>query len=95
MGGFCDNRFDAAVSVHALHEIENPRAALREIHRVLRPDGILMVADFTDGETRWDEDYFTPGEVETMLRQIAFDAVCVEQVPGEPFMFATARKQCR
>jgi len=52
MEAFPDSRFDAVVSVHAFHEIANPHAALSEIKRVLKKDGVLLIADFTEGETR-------------------------------------------
>ena len=87
-----DGCFDAAVSVHALHEIADPDAALRELLRVLKPGGTLLIADFTEGETRWDEDYFTVVEAEAMVRAAGFGQVSADKVPGEHFMFVTARK---
>jgi len=92
MESFSDSRFDAVVSVHALHEIANADAALCEIRRVLKEGGLLLIADFAKGETRWDEDYFTPGQMRTMLKRAGFNDVHVEKVPGEHFMFATATK---
>jgi len=87
-----DERFDAVVSTHALHEIADPEAALHEMRRVLKTTGTLLIADFTEGETRWHEDYFTTDAVDAMLHEAGFKDVEVEQVPGEHFMFATARK---
>ena len=92
MDDWRDGHFDAAVSVHALHEIADPDAALREVRRVLKRGGTLLVADFTEGETRWEEDYFTPAQAGRMVRQAGFTNVTVEKVPGEHFMFITARK---
>jgi len=92
MEAFSDSRFDAVVSVHALHEIANPDAALCEMRRVLKEGGLLLIADFAKGETRWNEDYFTPGQMRTMLKKAGFNDVHVEKVPGEHFMFATATK---
>jgi len=92
MERLADERFDAVVSTHALHEIADPQAALHEMRRVLKAAGVLLIADFTEGETRWDERYFTTGDVDAMLREAGFDDVDVEQVTGEHFMFATARK---
>lgn len=90
MTELADDRFDAVVSTHALHEIDDPHAALREIRRVLKDAGTLLIADFTRGETRWNERYFTVAEVDDMLREAGFTRIDVEKVPGEPFMFATA-----
>ena len=36
---------DGAVARLALHHLENPRRALAEVHRVLRPGGVLAVLD--------------------------------------------------
>lgn len=92
MDGFSDARFDAVVSVHALHEIADPNAALQETNRVLKPGGVLLVADFTAGETRWNETYFTPAQVRAMLKKAGFIHIQVEKVAGEHFMFASATK---
>jgi SAM-dependent methyltransferase len=41
--------FDAAVSVYSLHELGAPMACLREVRRLLRPGGKLLVVDFPRG----------------------------------------------
>lgn len=92
MDCFEDGYFDAAVSVHALHEISDPHAALREIGRVLRDGGILLIADFESGEKRWHETYFTSAQVRDMLTTAGFGNVKARKVRGEHFIFATAVK---
>lgn len=92
MDEFEDGHFDAVVSTHALHEIADPGAALCEMRRVLKEGGALLIADFTKGETRWKERYFTPGQLRAMLQQAGFTHIQVERVPDEHFMFATASK---
>jgi len=92
MDEFADGHFDAVVSAHALHEIADPQAALREMRRVLKEGGTLFIADFTRGETRWDERYFTPAEARAMLDEAGFARISVRKVPGEHFMFAVASK---
>jgi ubiquinone/menaquinone biosynthesis C-methylase UbiE len=92
MDEFEDGHFDAVVSAHALHEIADPDAALREMRRVLKEGGTLLIADFTQGESRWKERYFTPAQAQAMLQEAGFAEIEVEKVPGEHFMFAVARK---
>lgn len=89
---FRDSHFDAVVCVHALHEIADPGSALDEIKRVLKSGGTVLIADFTKGETRWPERYYTPAEVRNMLTEAGFQQVQVRKVRDEHFMFATASK---
>lgn len=42
---FPDNTFDIAYAANLLHHLPEPRAALREIHRVLKPGGKLCFWD--------------------------------------------------
>lgn len=43
---FADNTFHAVTFANAVHEIENPRAVIDEIARVLTGDGKLLVVEF-------------------------------------------------
>ncbi len=40
-----DDSFDCVVSTNMLHIVENPVKQLDEIERVLKPDGIMFIAD--------------------------------------------------
>ena len=58
---FADNSFDVVISFHVLEHIPDDRAALREIHRVLKPNGRLVLClPETDGPT----DNYDPGTPE-------------------------------
>ncbi len=92
MDAFPDERFDAVVTAHAFHELSDPQIALSEIRRVLKPGGTLFIADFTKGETRWDEHYYAPEEVEAMLERGGFTQVEVEKVPDAHFLFAIGKR---
>lgn len=58
---FADGRFDAVVSSNAFHFWIDPAAALREIRRVLRPAGRLVVTD-------WCHDYLACRVCDSLLR---------------------------
>lgn len=45
---YADHSFDAVVICNALHIIPEPEKALREIERVLRPNGILIAPNFVE-----------------------------------------------
>jgi SAM-dependent methyltransferase len=44
-----DGSFEAVTSVNLLHETEDPKVVLAESYRVLKPGGILVMADFRRG----------------------------------------------
>ena len=44
--GLANESVDLVVSNHLLHEVSNPEAVLREMHRVLRPNGWAIITDF-------------------------------------------------
>lgn len=43
---FQDNHFDVVILAYTLHHIAEPLAALKEIHRVLRGGGTIIVSEF-------------------------------------------------
>ncbi|MCR4407325.1 MAG: class I SAM-dependent methyltransferase [Anaerolineae bacterium] len=49
---FADNVFDAVTCVEALEFLANPRGALQEMARVLRPGGVLLVTNRVNWEAR-------------------------------------------
>ena len=42
---FADGAFDGAVTRLALHHFVDPTVVLKEVQRVLRPGGVLVIAD--------------------------------------------------
>ena len=42
---FRSGAFDAAVAMHVLHHLPSPRSALHELIRVVRPGGLLIIAE--------------------------------------------------
>ena len=80
-----DGTVDAAISVYALHEMEDPVVMLEEARRVLRSGGKLLVVDFPRhslAQRLWNEHYYSRAEINDLLRQAGFarvSAVLVER----------------
>jgi ubiquinone/menaquinone biosynthesis C-methylase UbiE len=94
--GFESNVFDAAIMVYALHELNRPILVLRQVHRVLKDQGTLVIVDFSKGsraEQLWGERYFSPAQVKSMLTRANFSESCVSCPYGEDLLlFARAKK---
>ena len=48
-----DQSFDAATVAFGVRNFEDPLQGLRELHRVLRPGGILVILEFTLPRQKW------------------------------------------
>ncbi|MBF0469503.1 MAG: methyltransferase domain-containing protein [Desulfamplus sp.] len=58
---FANNHFDIVISCNMFHYIRNPGLALKEMYRVLRPGGQIVITD-------WCHDYITCQLCELYLR---------------------------
>lgn len=68
---FADASFDAVVSRNVLWNLDNPEAAYREIHRVLRPSGVLILEDGNMYLYMNDRDYAALHEAQEEKRKKA------------------------
>ena len=53
---FATEQFDGVVSRLAVHHFADPAKAIQEMVRVLKPGGVLVIADVTVSETKSDAD---------------------------------------
>jgi len=84
--GFPDSFFDVVTLWHVVEHLTNPSAVLREIHRVLKPDGVcvLRTPNIVSWEARCFQGnwygldsprhffLFSPGTIRAMLEQSGF-----------------------
>jgi ubiquinone/menaquinone biosynthesis C-methylase UbiE len=76
---YSDDSFDAAYLVSVLGEIPDPPAALRELRRVLKPDGRLVV-----GEIFLDPDF---PRISWLVKQGRAAGLRLERRTGTPFAY--------
>jgi len=81
--GFPDNEFDLVILWHVLEHVHSPRDIIREVARILKPGGTLLVAvpNFGSWEARWARNrwfhldvprhltHFTPKTLGRMLKE--------------------------
>jgi ubiquinone/menaquinone biosynthesis C-methylase UbiE len=94
---FENKPFDAAVMVYALHELKRPIVVLRQVHRVLKDRGRLLIVDFPKGsraEQLWGERYFSSGQVKSMLTRADFGGSDVCFPYGEDLLLFALAKKC-
>jgi SAM-dependent methyltransferase len=90
--GFPDASFDVVTLWHVIEHLPDPRATLREIRRVLKPDGLLLLR--TPNVESWEASLFrgnwygldaprhlylfSPATLELLLRQCGFEAIAMQ-----------------
>lgn len=80
-----DGEVDAALAHMVLHYLPAPSEALREMARVVRPGGVVVVVDFVRHEAEWMREElgvqwlgFPPDEVAGWLRDVGLEGVRLE-----------------
>ncbi|HUP27666.1 MAG TPA: class I SAM-dependent methyltransferase [Chloroflexia bacterium] len=72
--GFPSNRFDLVILWHVLEHVRSPRETLREVGRILKPGGTLLVAvpNFGSWEARWSKQGWFHLDVPRHLTQFTY-----------------------
>ena len=87
---------EAVVTVHALHEMQNPLLVLKEAKRILGDGGEILVVDFPKGslaEHLWKERYYATGEITRMLQRAGFGRVESTRIARGQLTWARAFKR--
>ena len=91
-----DESFGLVLNLESLEHISNPQKAIDEIHRVLRPNGLLILTTVMHFKIhRYPKDYwrFTPHGVELLLSQFKILDCTLEGSEEWPIgIWATAQK---
>jgi len=99
LSGFKDCIFDAAIMLYSLHEFDKPALVLKEVNRVLKDKGRILIVDFPKGskaEELWGENYFKAKEIKFMLVQSNFKKLNIGFPYGENLLiFASGVKSDR
>lgn len=78
-------QFEAVTLVWSLHHMADPEVTLREVHRILKPGGKVLIGDWVvgDGQERGTCIKFTMQEIQQFLRGAGFQGIDVEWIePG-------------
>jgi ubiquinone/menaquinone biosynthesis C-methylase UbiE len=98
---FADNSFDLCVTYNGLHCLPDPRAALRELTRVLKPGAALRGTSCVTGRGPCKDALIAmlrragvfgntprPGDIEAWLREFGLDVVTLERSGAVEFFEA-------
>ena len=88
--------FDAAVSVYALHELDNPTKVLEGVRKVLKENGKIIVVDFLKDSTAqklWNENYYTVEGIVSLLKKARFVDIRLEFPQDRELVFVIAHKR--
>ncbi len=106
--GFDDAAYDVAIASNTLHVMMDPAEALRSVHRVLKPGGILIASTYCHGNSFFTRmvsaimsivgfrahQKWSTGSFKDFIQTNGFDIVTFEIINDLiPLVFAVARKK--
>ncbi len=86
-------KFDCCVSLYVLHELAFPLKVLRQVRKVLRRRGKIVLIDFPTGsiaEELYDEKYYSAQTMHSYLKHADFKNITVEYFNDHQLALFTA-----
>lgn len=78
-----DGSFDKALAINTLHHVQDPAAGLRELWRVLKPRGVLAIAE----NSHWSSQEEAQNDAQALAKRLSsagFDQVTISYWKGTP-----------
>ena len=82
---FPDEKFDAVTMIYTLHHLKQPLSALRELRKILQPNGQVLVVDlvFNKDEGKEECRKYSVGDILQMMMETQYRPIRVEELePG-------------
>jgi len=95
---FVSRSFDSAILDNVLEHIADPRGLLDETHRVLKPDGVVLIGVPGERGYAWDSDhktYYDEKKLVSTMRKHGFSHETSFHIPWRsPVLSARMRQYC-
>lgn len=85
-----DDAVDAAFAHMVLHSVSSPSEVIKDMARIVRPGGVVVVVDFVRHEHEWMKQElgvlwmgFDPAEVEDWLAAADLTGISIEEIPSQ------------
>jgi ubiquinone/menaquinone biosynthesis C-methylase UbiE len=95
LSSFLTEKFDVCISLYVLHELENPLKVLKEVRKVLKQNGEIILIDFPKdsiAEDKWYEKFYPPNKMALFLKKSHFKNVNIEFLGGKELVYLIGKK---
>ena len=81
------NLADVVISGQTIEHVENPFKWIMEIHRILRPSGLVCIIGPSSGPRHWDRDYWRilPDGMKTLFNHAGLDILDIFLGTNKPW----------